>query len=123
MKKPVLWLALLLYAGQFLVPAFIVGRFIAQRERIERELCVQRERAEGMRTCHGECHVMKQLRAAEDAAADHSPPQLPKRTQPESWSNARIAVPLPPVLAVEYVEVITKTVSRPFEPQEHVPWC
>lgn len=123
MKKPVLWLALLLYAGQFLVPAFIVGRFIAQRERIERELCVQRERAEGMRTCHGECHVMKQLRAAEDAAADHSPPQLPKRTQPESWSNVRIAVPLPPVLAVEYVEVITKTVSRPFEPQEHVPWC
>lgn len=114
---------LLLYAGQFLVPAFIVGRFIAERERVERELCVQRERAEGMRTCHGECHVMKQLRAAEDAAADHAPPRLPKRTQPETWSNVRIVVPIPPVLAVEHVEVITKTVSRPFEPLEHVPWC
>lgn len=114
---------LLLYAGQFLVPAFIVGRFIAERERIERELCVQRERAEDMRTCHGECHVMKQLRAAEDAAADHAPPQLPKRTQPESWSSFRIAVPVPPVLAVEHAQVSPQAVARPGEPLDPVPWC
>lgn len=123
MKKAVVALVVLLYAGQFLVPAFIVGRFIAQRERIERELCVQRERAEGMRTCHGECHVMKQLKSAEDAAAGHTPPQLPKRTQPESWSSVRIAVPVPPVFAVEHARVSPQAVARPGEPLDPVPWC
>lgn len=113
---------LLLYAGQFLVPAFIVGNFIAQRERIERELCVQRERAEGMRTCHGECHVMKQLQAAEQAAADHTLPRLPHRTQPECWSSVRITVPLPPVHDFVHADLGTAVVVRPGEPLEPVPW-
>lgn len=123
MKKAVAALVVLLYAGQFLVPAFIVGRFIAQRERIERELCVQRERAEGMRTCHGECHVMKQLRAAEDAAADHKLPQLPGRTQPEWCSHAQVLLPVPPVHHKLFATVRAAVHQRPFEPQEHVPWC
>ncbi|QQR87138.1 MAG: hypothetical protein IPJ76_02610 [Flavobacteriales bacterium] len=123
MKKPVLWLALLLYAGQFLAPAFIVTAFFAERSRIERELCVQRARAEGMRTCHGECHLMKQLKAAEDAAADHSLPQLPGRTQPEWCSHTPVLVPVPPVHDKQFAAVHAAVHQRPFEPLEHVPWC
>lgn len=83
MRRAAQLLLLLLYVGQLLAPAIIITDFIVDRERVALELCVQRERTEGMRTCHGECHMMKQLHAAEDAAAQHTPPSLPVKAQPE----------------------------------------
>ncbi|MBK6777777.1 MAG: hypothetical protein IPG74_18730 [Flavobacteriales bacterium] len=84
---------LALYIGQLLAPALIIADFIVDRERIERELCVQRERAADVRTCHGECHMVKQLRAAEEAAAQHAPPALPMKVQPE-WFVDRADEPV-----------------------------
>ena len=84
---------LALYIGQLLAPALIMADFIVDRDRIERELCVQRERAADVRTCHGECHMVKQLRAAEEAAAQHAPPALPMKVQPE-WFVGRADEPV-----------------------------
>ena len=42
-------------------PAWITLDFVVERDRIERELCVQRSVPEGQRTCHGQCFLMKRL--------------------------------------------------------------
>lgn len=39
--------------------------FLMERDRIARELCVQRDVQESHRTCHGQCHLVKQLKEAE----------------------------------------------------------
>ncbi len=44
-----------------IAPAWIVGTFLLERTRIEKELCVQRMVADGQRTCHGECQLKKRL--------------------------------------------------------------
>jgi hypothetical protein len=50
---------------QFLVvnmaPGWVVADFLLERNRIERELCVQRMVPDDMRTCHGECQLKKRL--------------------------------------------------------------
>ncbi len=43
----------------------VLVRFQLRRAYVERELCVQREVMSDMRTCHGECHLSKQLKALE----------------------------------------------------------
>jgi hypothetical protein len=47
------------------MPTAILVRFQWRRAYVERELCVQREVIAEMRTCHGECHLSKQLKALE----------------------------------------------------------
>lgn len=42
-------------------PGWIVADFWVERDRIEREICVQRMVADADRTCHGECSLMKRL--------------------------------------------------------------
>ena len=47
------------------MPTAVLVRFQLRRAYVERELCVQREVMADMRTCHGECHLSKQLKALE----------------------------------------------------------
>lgn len=54
-------------------PTLFVAHFVARRAYIERELCIQREVAAEMRTCHGECHLGRQLRAMEQEAEQGFP--------------------------------------------------
>lgn len=54
-------------------PTLFVAHFMARRAYIERELCIQREVAAEMRTCHGECQLSKQLRALEQEAEQGFP--------------------------------------------------
>ncbi len=46
-------------------PAWITLDFLVERDRIEKDLCVQRMVADGQRTCHGECYLMKRLEKSE----------------------------------------------------------
>jgi hypothetical protein len=46
-------------------PAWITLDFLVERDRIEKDLCVQRMVADGQRTCHGECYLMKRLKKSE----------------------------------------------------------
>lgn len=61
-------LVALLFTAVFMAPSIVLLQFKIDQARIERELCVQRERMEGMRTCHGECQLSKRFRALEQEA-------------------------------------------------------
>ncbi|HMN06502.1 MAG TPA: hypothetical protein PKD45_12315 [Flavobacteriales bacterium] len=47
-------------------PGWIMADFLLERNRIARELCVQRMVPEDLRTCHGECQLSKRLAALDD---------------------------------------------------------
>jgi len=55
------------------MPTAVLVRFQLRRAYVERELCVQREVMAEMRTCHGECHLSKQLRALEQESEQGFP--------------------------------------------------
>lgn len=66
-----------------LAPSLALLQFHVRRTYIERELCVQREVAADMRTCHGECHLAKQLKALEQESQESFPgSRLDFRTEP-----------------------------------------
>jgi hypothetical protein len=56
------------FAAMLLAPSLVLLQFQVDRARIERELCVQRDLIEGMRTCHGECQLSKRFQALEAQA-------------------------------------------------------
>ncbi|MCU0320288.1 MAG: hypothetical protein MUE88_09460 [Flavobacteriales bacterium] len=73
-----------LMVGLILAPAILVVEFHADRDRIARELCVQRDVVEDMRTCHGECQLSKRLRALEhEANAPFPMERLESRFEPQ----------------------------------------
>ena len=57
-------LLLWLYACTLLVPFGICMEFVIEKERIARDLCVQRAEPEEQRTCHGQCHLAKKLKTS-----------------------------------------------------------
>jgi hypothetical protein len=59
-----------------IIPMCVLVHFQLDRDRIAKELCVQREVAEETRTCHGECHLRDQLKPLQ---ADE-PQQAPVET-------------------------------------------
>lgn len=61
----VCYLLLIAFTAVLLAPGFIVGDFLFERQRIQRDLCVQRMVPDAQRTCHGQCCLMKRLRKAE----------------------------------------------------------
>lgn len=71
------------FLASMLAPSLCVLQFQMRRAYVERELCVQRDVVEAMRTCHGQCHLSKQLKALErEAAAGFPADQLQFRTEP-----------------------------------------
>lgn len=57
-----------LFVAAVIAPSLVLLQFQVDRARIERELCVQRDLMEGMRTCHGECQLSKRFKALEAEA-------------------------------------------------------
>ncbi|MFT3885295.1 MAG: hypothetical protein QM724_07655 [Flavobacteriales bacterium] len=55
-----------------LAPGIVVGDFLLERRHIERDLCVQRMVPEAVRTCHGQCYVMRQLAKVDQREKDMS---------------------------------------------------
>ncbi|HEX2616735.1 MAG TPA: hypothetical protein VHL57_04280, partial [Flavobacteriales bacterium] len=79
-------LACLLIAAMglpFVLIAVVLVRFHVERDRIIKEVCVQRAVPEARRTCHGQCHLKKQLEAEPDEGRDASlPPAIELRSEP-----------------------------------------
>ena len=57
---------LALFLGALGAPTLVLVDFHLERAAIERELCIQREVIEEMRTCHGECQLSKRFKALEE---------------------------------------------------------
>ena len=66
-RFPVLLLMATVIA-MMMAPTMVLLGFKLDQERIARELCVQREVVDEMRTCHGECQLSKRFRALEHQA-------------------------------------------------------
>ena len=77
-----------------LLPSLIVGHFLLERDRIERELCVMRDAAPEQNTCHGNCVLMRQLHTSERKAQTPFE-NLEVRTEPSLVANV---LNWPPVL-------------------------
>lgn len=79
-------------------PLVILVQFHLDRSRIARELCVQRDLVENMRTCHGECQLSKRLKALEeDAEAGIPMERIGTRFEPKVplLERSELVVPSP----------------------------
>jgi len=84
MKRFLAPLVALLFAVVLLAPSIVLLEFHLDRARIERELCVQRESIEDMRTCHGECQLSKRFKALEqEAEAGFPAERIQTRYEPQ----------------------------------------
>ncbi|MBL7962491.1 MAG: hypothetical protein JNM31_01485 [Flavobacteriales bacterium] len=98
-----------------------VTLFLADRQRIERELCVMRDKAPEENVCHGQCYLMKRLRALE---AEERKPMNVQQVRLDPAVPARVELlPLLPVAqhAIKPVQVM-RLLAVPRPPAEPVPW-
>lgn len=73
----------LVFAAALLAPSGVLLQFKLDQARIAKELCVQRELMEEMRTCHGECQLSKRFKALEqDAEAGFPAERIQIRYEP-----------------------------------------
>ncbi len=115
----------LVVAAVMLAPSLALLEFQLRRSYIERELCVQRDVAEGMRTCHGECQLSKRLKALEREAERGFPAEdLRFREFPMVLVRAAGTMPAPAVSAARLAaERPADTEEGHARSAEHVPWC
>ena len=83
MKRGPVILVLWLFVAVLLAPAYVLIDFTLHQDRIARELCVQRDVVEAMRTCHGHCELSKRFRQLEhEAQAGFPVERLEHRLEP-----------------------------------------
>lgn len=114
----------LFFAAVLNAPSLYLLQFSVRKAYIERELCVQREQMEGMRTCHGECHLSKKFRALEQEAEAGFPtdrleirhePMVPHRVSVPTFVRVPVLHDFP-----TWVSPISQGHTAVAEP---VPWC
>ncbi len=114
----------LLFAAVLNAPSLYLVQFTVRKAYIERELCVQREQMEGMRTCHGECQLSKKFRALEQEAEAGFPsdrleirnePMVPHRVSAPTFVRTAMQRDFP-----TWVSPISPGHAAVAEP---VPWC
>lgn len=114
---------LLVYCGVLLAPFAITLDFLVNRDRIARGLCVQRAVPEGMRTCHGQCHLMKQLLAEKEGSrSPATPPTLPEKIHPELMEAAPPLMTDERSIALNWNSLIVQLPVGCSDPADPVPW-
>lgn len=112
-----------LMVGLLLAPALVLLEFTLDRERIARELCVQREVVEEMRTCHGECQLSKRLRALEhEADAPFPMERIELRFEPLVPLDGALTLDLPIASARAFPNCAAALLERPLPVPDGVPW-
>lgn len=115
-------LVLCLFTAMLLAPMAVLLEFHVHRAQIEKELCVQRDVVEAMRTCHGECQLSKRFKALEQRSTAEFPmDRIQVRLEPQ--------VPIgqaKPVLLLPCSERIFPSVNAAirtgfFRSDDHVP--
>lgn len=114
----------LLMALPWLLPCGVLVGWGLERERIRKELCVQREMADGMRTCHGECVLMKRLKKAEDAERNSKPPLVQWRMEPVVPQAADRLVSVPyAARELHRAQPLIALCTGHVRSADPVPWC
>lgn len=105
------------------VPFAIVADFLVERDRIARELCVQRLTPESMRTCHGQCYVMKKLRSVEQQE-QRLPEGLRVLKLDDAVAEHRVlSLVLPTPTLIRTSDEGAAALEGVPTSVEHVPWC
>lgn len=116
-------LILAVFIAMLLAPTYVLLDFKIEQDRIERELCVQRDMVETMRTCHGHCELSKRFRQLEEAAEAGVPVErLKQRLEPITPLD-----PLPGVWGAvgglrDFQHYAEGLIERPADGVDHVPW-
>lgn len=111
------------FLGSMVAPSLCVLQFQMRRAYVERELCVQRDVVESMRTCHGECHLSKQLKALEQEAASGFPAdQLQFRTEPAVALQVLSAGFVPVAIHRAFPRSVERIRAGHVDSADHVPW-
>lgn len=96
MRRAVTGLLILAMSLPFALTGFVLVRFELERERIIKEQCVQRFMPETQQTCHGKCHLKRQLRTDEAPQQQAPLPRLTLRVDPAVSVHVTLAcVPVP----------------------------
>ena len=95
MRRTVAGFLVVAMAMPFVLTATVLIRFHLERDRIIKELCVQRALPAAEQTCHGQCHLMKQLQAQEAPQDLPALPSLELRMEPAISSHAGISLSIP----------------------------
>ena len=107
-----------------MAPSLALLHFHLHRTYIERELCVQRAVAADMRTCHGECHLAKQLKALEQESQESFPgPRLDLRTDPAVQPTMRGARVYLQAFSICYPRIEPSTAEGFTSSLDPVPWA
>ena len=118
-------LLLFLFAATVAAPAFVMVDFLLERDRIIKELCVQRAVPELERTCHGQCHLAKQLKeTAPEKEELPVPPTIRFEVQfAGAYTAALVPVPQADLRSGYPVDRSYAVLSGYPTGPEGVPWC
>lgn len=111
-----------LFFGLMLAPLAVLLEFHVHRATIERELCVQRDVVESMRTCHGECQLTKRFKALEkEADANFPADRIEVRLEPQVPVSSSGMDRVLAVLDRDFPDLHQRTLTRARVPKDHVP--
>ncbi len=122
-KRIVASSVLSVFIAVILAPVVILVEFHVHRASIIKELCVQQDVVEAMRTCHGECQLSKRFKVLEHNAEQEFPgdriesrfePKVPVVEERPACVEDRSATPYP--------ELIVQPLDRSIPACEPVPW-
>lgn len=106
-----------------LAPLLVLVQFHVDRAYIERELCVQRDVVEAMRTCHGECQLSKRFRILEQQAEKEFPvDRIAARFEPKVPLAGDAPILAPVLLGIDHPLTTERTIRRSLPVEEPVPW-
>ncbi|MFZ1333576.1 MAG: hypothetical protein WAR83_15385 [Flavobacteriales bacterium] len=114
---------LLMFVGMLVAPFAVLVEFHVHRAQIEKELCVQRDVVDAMRTCHGECQLSKRFNALEQESQQEFPVErISVRSEPQVLV-ARAPIALFFTAEQRMFPSVDATLSNGFPPaSEPVPW-
>lgn len=115
---------LLHFLAVTLAPAWIVADFMVERDRIERELCVQRTVPDAQRTCHGECCLMKRLEKSGEREQNLPAELRAVRIGDMITDEGLSALVIPPDgSTLAWASLTEGTCEGHPRPHTPVPWC
>lgn len=113
---------LCLFTSMLFAPLMVLVEFNLHRAQIEKELCVQRDVVEAMRTCHGECQLSKRFKALESESTKELPVErLQVRLEPQVPVAAAEPELLLPVTERSFPQVHAAIRTGFFRSDDHVP--
>lgn len=124
MKRIPVLVVLVVVIAMMMAPTMVLIGFKVDQERIARELCVQRDVVEDMRTCHGECQLSKRFRAMErQADAPFPMERVEIRFEPQVPLDSAVLLVPPSATDRDLPAYAATVLHRALPVPDGVPWA